>query len=55
VLLFNNRLETVSLATPEAASCPQEFSIVGIGASAGGLEACSALLKNIPSDTGLAL
>ena len=39
---------------PDAAACPQEFSIVGIGASAGGLEACSALLRNLPADTGLA-
>ena len=42
-----------SAATAEA-PCPKEFSIVGIGASAGGLEACSALLKNLPLDTGLA-
>jgi len=40
--------------SPEKMSCPQEFSIVGIGASAGGLEACSALLKQVPADTGLA-
>ena len=37
-----------------AAPCPPAFSIVGIGASAGGLEACSALLKRLPADTGLA-
>ncbi|MBA2612355.1 MAG: PAS domain-containing protein [Bacteroidetes bacterium] len=30
------------------------FTIVAIGASAGGLEAVSALLKNLPSDTGMA-
>jgi len=30
------------------------FPIVGIGASAGGLEAISQLLKNLPTDTGLA-
>jgi two-component system, chemotaxis family, CheB/CheR fusion protein len=29
------------------------FPIVGIGASAGGLEAFSALLKNLPLDTGM--
>ena len=45
--------EISSVAT-EVALCPQEFSIVGIGASAGGLEACSALLKHLPADTGLA-
>ena len=32
----------------------RDFSVVGIGASAGGLEACSALLKNLPLDTGFA-
>ena len=41
-------------ASSDAAACPQEFSIVGIGTSAGGLEACSALLRNLPADTGLA-
>lgn len=30
------------------------FPIVGIGASAGGLEASTELLKNLPSDTGMA-
>ena len=29
------------------------FPIVGIGASAGGLEAFSALLKHLPLDTGM--
>ncbi len=32
----------------------RKFPIVGIGASAGGLEACTALLKALPSDLGLA-
>jgi len=32
----------------------KEFPIVGIGASAGGLEACTELLKNLPTDTGMA-
>ncbi len=31
-----------------------EFPVVGIGASAGGLEAFSALLKSLPADTGMA-
>jgi two-component system, chemotaxis family, CheB/CheR fusion protein len=31
-----------------------EFTIVGIGASAGGLEACTDLLKNLKTDTGMA-
>ena len=30
------------------------FSVVGIGASAGGLEAFTALLKALPPDTGMA-
>src|SRR3954467_11854662 len=30
------------------------FSVVGIGASAGGLEACSEFLAAMPSDSGLA-
>ena len=30
------------------------FPIVGIGASAGGLEACTKLLENLPADTGMA-
>jgi len=33
---------------------PQEFPIVGIGASAGGLEAFKVLLEGLPVDTGLA-
>jgi chemotaxis response regulator CheB len=32
---------------------PQEFPIVGIGASAGGLEAFKVLLEGLPVDTGL--
>ena len=31
-----------------------EFPVVGIGASAGGLEAFTQLLKLLPSDTGMA-
>src|ERR1700677_5164931 len=31
-----------------------KFPIVGIGASAGGLEAVTQLLRNIPADTGMA-
>jgi two-component system CheB/CheR fusion protein len=48
--------ETRPIAHPgdEPSRGAQEFSIVGIGASAGGLEACSALLKQLPPDTGLA-
>jgi len=32
----------------------KSFPIVAIGASAGGLEAISVLLKNLPSNTGMA-
>ena len=32
----------------------QDFPIVGIGASAGGLEAFTALLENVPAETGMA-
>ncbi|HEV8290779.1 MAG TPA: chemotaxis protein CheB, partial [Tepidisphaeraceae bacterium] len=36
-------------------SSRSEFSIVGVGASAGGLEAFTQFLKAMPSDTGMAL
>src|SRR4030095_157489 len=32
---------------------PNHFPVVGIGASAGGLEAFTELLKNLPLDTGM--
>ena len=41
--------QEVSLPSPSAS-----FPIVGIGASAGGLEAFTELLKHLPSDTGMA-
>ena len=31
-----------------------DFPIIGIGASAGGLDAVSSLLSNLPTDTGMA-
>jgi two-component system CheB/CheR fusion protein len=37
-----------------AASPPAEFPIVGIGASAGGLDACRKLLGSLPASTGMA-
>jgi two-component system, chemotaxis family, CheB/CheR fusion protein len=48
--------ETRPIAHPgdEPSRGAQEFSIVGIGASAGGPEACSAVLKQLSPDTGLA-
>jgi two-component system, chemotaxis family, CheB/CheR fusion protein len=39
---------------PSESKVPQEFPIVGIGASAGGLEAFKELLEGLPVDTGLA-
>ena len=37
-----------------AAKRPNDFPVVGIGASAGGLEALEELFKNMPADTGMA-
>ena len=44
------RLPDADLATSAAA-----FPIVGIGASAGGLEACTQVLAHLPAGIGLAL
>ena len=47
----------VSRATADGAThspvAAQSFPIVGVGASAGGLEAFSALLRRLPLDTGM--
>ncbi|TDD75461.1 CheR family methyltransferase [Flavobacterium caseinilyticum] len=40
--------------TPEKEIKKESFTVVAIGASAGGLEAFSLLLKNLPADTGMA-
>ena len=40
---------------PRPSKHPQPFPIVGIGASAGGLEAFTQLLKHLPVDTGVGL
>lgn len=37
-----------------APAIPREFPVVGIGASAGGLEALEDLLRHMPADTGMA-
>jgi two-component system CheB/CheR fusion protein len=42
------------LRTCHAEELPARFPIVGIGASAGGLEACLAFLAALPSQTGMA-
>ena len=41
-------------AFAEYAESPDSFAVVGIGASAGGLQACQKLLDAMPDDTGMA-
>ncbi|MFV8466785.1 CheR family methyltransferase [Flavobacterium sp. LB1P62] len=45
---------TPNKLTPEKEEKENAFTVVAIGASAGGLEAFSLLLKKLPSDTGMA-
>src|SRR2546423_9203919 len=45
---------TQSLPPKEASPSDSSFPIVGIGASAGGLEAFTQLLEHLPIDTGMA-
>jgi two-component system CheB/CheR fusion protein len=40
---------------PAGPSAPSDFVIVGMGASAGGLEACTALLSGLPEKPGFAI
>lgn len=47
-----NGAETEGAQAANAAS--PSFPVVGIGASAGGLEACTAILHQLPPDTGMA-
>ena len=42
-------------AEPDEREAGSAFPIVGIGASAGGLEAFSTLLERLPADLGMAL
>src|SRR5438067_4693320 len=49
----NQRLGKVS-AKHKPSDSDHSLSVVGIGASAGGLEASEQLLRAVPSDTGLA-
>ncbi|MBG6111620.1 two-component system CheB/CheR fusion protein [Flavobacterium sp. CG_9.10] len=46
--------QTLNKLTPEKEVEKESFTVVAIGASAGGLEAVSILLKNLPSTTGMA-
>ena len=46
---------TPKTRTPRRSQQPQPFPIVGIGASAGGLEAFTQLLKHLPADMGMGL
>ncbi len=43
-----------SPATPPSAPPANAFPIIGIGASAGGLEALEQFLRPVPSDSGMA-
>ncbi len=45
---------TVESSEPEAGDGARQFPVVGIGASAGGLEALRELLEHLPTDTGMA-
>ena len=47
-------LRTASVAPLPTAAIPSAFPIVGLGASAGGLEALEAFLKHVPAGCGLA-
>ena len=50
------RMKTAAaVPTPQAhATIPKPFSIVGLGASAGGLEALEKFLSHVPPDSGIA-
>lgn len=49
----NKKMES-SEANPEPALAPADFPIVGIGSSAGGLEALELFLSNVPESSGMA-
>jgi two-component system CheB/CheR fusion protein len=49
----NKKMES-SQANPEPALAPADFPIVGIGSSAGGLEALELFLSNVPESSGMA-
>jgi two-component system CheB/CheR fusion protein len=45
---------TTSPQAPTQLRKPDDFLVVGIGASAGGLDACSRLVDALPADSGMA-
>jgi two-component system CheB/CheR fusion protein len=49
-----SKLTKTKKPKPEAAKQPSHFPIVGIGASAGGLEALELFLANVPENSGMA-
>ena len=48
------KMKSRNVASPVRGNRPKPFPIVGIGASAGGLEAFSELLRKLPLKTGMA-
>jgi len=46
--------DSLNKHVPAESAASKEFPIVGVGASAGGLEAFKVLLESLPADTGLA-
>ena len=55
---ITNNIDSKTVKKPSESKSPaipdEKFPIVGIGASAGGLEAFELFLKNLPTDTGMA-
>src|SRR4030065_2417408 len=48
------RSTAIEVAAPEPVAQGVGFPVVGVGASAGGLEAFTPLLQRLPADTGMA-
>ena len=51
----NGRQKAAELVDPDSKEPKGDFPVVGIGASAGGIEACRQLLERLPADTGMAV